>query len=418
MAAVEFPEKLQCLFQPKRYKVLYGGRGSGKSWGVARALLLLGASRKLRILCAREFQNSIKESVHKLLDDQIDALGLRAYYQVLDTEIRGRNGTEIIFEGLRRNSTKIKSMEGIDICWVEEAQTVSKASWDLLIPTIRANGSEIWVTFNPDLEEDDTYQRFVVSPPSNSIVKMVNWNDNPWFPEELRVEKDDLQARDLDEYDNVWGGATKKKVVGALWSKDMIGQYRLPRWATEEERQTLRGTLRRIVVSVDPSGCSGPDDQRSDEIGMTVQGVDDAGNGLLLEDLSGRFSPEQWGARAVDAMDRWRADRIIAEKNFGGAMVESTIRVARKSAPVKLIVASRGKQQRAEPVAALYEKGRVKHMGHFPELERQMTMFSTAGFQGKRSPDRADAMVWGFTDLMLGDNDLDVISRFRAMSHG
>jgi hypothetical protein len=414
MATVEFPDKLRCLFEPRRYKVLYGGRGSGKSWGVARALLILGASKPLRVLCAREFQNSIKESVHKLLDDQIDALELRPFYQVLDTEIRGRNGTEIIFEGLRRNATKIKSMEGIDICWVEEAQTVSKASWDLLIPTIRANGSEIWITFNPDLEEDDTYQRFVVSPPSNATVRLVNWNDNPWFPEELRAEKDDLQAKDLDAYDNVWGGLTKRKVVGALWSKELIGLQRLPAWSTEDERKALRDRLRRVVVSVDPSGCAGPEDERSDEIGMTVQGVDAQGQGHLLEDLSGRFSPEQWGKRVVDAMDRWRADRIIAEKNFGGAMVQSTIRVARRSAPVKLIVASRGKQQRAEPVAALYEKGRIKHVGHFPELERQMTMFSTAGFQGKRSPDRADAMVWGFTELMLGETS--AAERLKAMA--
>jgi hypothetical protein len=411
---VEFPTKLRCLFEPKRYKVLYGGRGSGKSWGVARALLILGASRPVRILCAREFQNSIKESVHKLLDDQIDALGLRAFYQVLDTEIRGRNGTEIIFEGLRRNATKIKSMEGINIAWIEEAQTVSKASWDLLIPTIRAAGSEIWVTFNPDLDEDDTYQRFVIAPPSNATVRLVNWNDNPWFPDELRAEKDDLQAKDLDAYDNVWGGLTKRKVVGALWSKEMIGLHRHGAWASEEDRLALRANLRRIVVSVDPSGCSGPDDVRSDEIGITVQGTDAQGDGVLLEDLSGRFSPEQWGKRAVDAMDRWRADRIIAEKNFGGAMVESTIRVARRSAPVKLITASRGKQQRAEPVAALYEKGRIKHVGHFPELERQMTMFSTAGFQGKRSPDRADAMVWGFTELMLGE--ASAIDRMRALA--
>jgi phage terminase large subunit-like protein len=411
MATVEFPDKLRCLFEPRRYKVLYGGRGSGKSWGVARALLILGASKSLRVLCAREFQNSIKESVHKLLDDQIDALGLRPFYQVLDTEIRGRNGTEIIFEGLRRNATKIKSMEGIDICWVEEAQTVSKPSWDLLIPTNRANGSEIWITFNPDLEEDDTYQRFVVSPPSNAIVCLVNWNDNPWFPEELRAEKDDLQAKDLDAYENVWGGQTKKKVVGALWSKEMIETNRRARWETEKERIALRESLRRIVVSVDPSGCSGPEDKRSDEVGITVQGLtagsEVTSTGLLLEDLSGRFSPEQWGKRAVDAMKRWNADRIIAEKNFGGAMVESTIRVADQNAPVKLITASRGKQQRAEPVAALYEKGRIKHVGNFPELERQMTMFSNAGFQGKRSPDRADAGVWGFTELMLGDGAYD-----------
>lgn len=414
MTAVQFPDKLRCLFEPRRYKVLYGGRGSGKSWGVARALLILAASRPLRVLCAREYQNSIKESVHKLLSDQVDALGLAGFYTILDTELRGRNGSEFIFEGLRRNATKIKSMEGIDICWVEEAQTVSKASWDLLIPTIRAAGSEIWITFNPDQDDDDTYRRFVAQPPSNAIVRQVNWSDNPWFPEELRAEKDDLRAKDLAAYENVWEGQCRKRVEGALWSKAMLDATRDTRWADEEARKTLRAKLRRIVVSVDPSGCSGPDDERSDEIGITVQAVDGQGLGRLLEDLSGRYSPEQWGQVAVSALDRWQADRIIAEKNFGGAMVESTIRVARRSAPVKLIVASRGKQQRAEPVAALYEKGRVRHVGHFPELERQMTMFSAAGYQGKRSPDRADAMVWGFTELMLGETT--AAERLRALA--
>src|SRR5262245_60232648 len=134
MSNAQFPDKLACLFEPKRYKILYGGRGGAKSWGVARALLILGASRSLRILCAREFQNSIADSVHKLLSDQIAALGLAGHYDVLQTAIRGRNGTEFRFEGLRHNVTKIKSYEGVDICWVEEAQSVSKESWDTLIP--------------------------------------------------------------------------------------------------------------------------------------------------------------------------------------------------------------------------------------------------------------------------------------------
>ena len=149
IAKAEFPLKLQTLFQPSRYKVLYGGRGGAKSWGVARALLIKAAQSPLRILCAREFQTSIKDSVHKLLCDQIDSLGLQSFYEITQTSIRGKNGTEFSFVGLKNNVANIKSYEGVDICWVEEAQTTSRLSWNVLIPTIRKEGSEIWISFNP-----------------------------------------------------------------------------------------------------------------------------------------------------------------------------------------------------------------------------------------------------------------------------
>src|SRR5690348_3971693 len=128
----EFPIKLRFLFEPARYKILYGGRGGAKSWGVARALLIQAAATPLRILCAREFQNSIVESVHHLLKAQIEAIGLNSFYEVQNNVIRGTNGSEFIFAGLHSNITRIKSFEGVDRVWVEEAQTVSKTSWDTL----------------------------------------------------------------------------------------------------------------------------------------------------------------------------------------------------------------------------------------------------------------------------------------------
>jgi len=137
IAKAEFPVKLEGLFKKSRYKVLYGGRGGAKSWGIARALLILGAKKQMRILCAREYQTSIKDSVHKLLCDQIEALGLLGFYEITQATIRGANGTEFAFIGLKNNPTNIKSFEGVDICWVEEAQTVSRLSWNILIPTIR-----------------------------------------------------------------------------------------------------------------------------------------------------------------------------------------------------------------------------------------------------------------------------------------
>jgi phage terminase large subunit len=218
---IDLPEKLSFFFEPHRYKVAYGGRGSGKSWGAAISLLALGAQKPLRILCAREFQNSISDSVHALLADQIRKLGLDGFYEVQNTAIYGKNGTEFLFAGLKHNVTKIKSFEGVDICWVEEAQTTSKSSWDVLIPTIRKDGSEIWITFNPELDTDETYKRFVVAPPSNAKTVKVNYSDNPWFPEVLREEMEDLKARDVDAYLNVWEGNTRQVLDGAVYAKEL-----------------------------------------------------------------------------------------------------------------------------------------------------------------------------------------------------
>lgn len=215
------PEILQPLFEPCRYKVLYGGRGGAKSWGIAIALLILGTHKTLRILCARELQKSIKDSVHRLLKDQIQALGLEDFYEIQQTTIKGKNGTEFFFEGLRHNAAQIKSYEGADIVWVEEAALVSKTSWDFLIPTIRKPGSEIWVSFNPELEEDETYQRFVLNPPNGALVIKVNWHDNPWFPEVLKTEMEDLNRRDPAAYLNVWEGQCKSTVEGAIYADEM-----------------------------------------------------------------------------------------------------------------------------------------------------------------------------------------------------
>ena len=223
VAKAQFPVKLQCLFQPEksRYRILHGGRGGAKSWGVARALLIKGAQRSLRILCAREFQTSIKDSVHKLLCDQIIDLGLEGFYEITQASIRGKNGTEFAFVGLKNNVANVKSYEGVDICWVEEAQTTSRLSWNILIPTIRKEGSEIWVTFNPELETDETYQRFVLHPPENAIVQKINWSDNPWFPETLMLEKDALKMRDIEAYNTVWEGICRQTVDGAIFAREM-----------------------------------------------------------------------------------------------------------------------------------------------------------------------------------------------------
>jgi len=222
-AKARFPAKLKSLFEPKnsRYRVFYGGRGGSKSWNIARALLLKGCEDNIRVLCAREFQTSIKDSVHKLLVDQIGNLGLEAHYEITQNTIRGINGTEFIFAGIKNNINGLKSIEGIDICWVEEANNVTSLSWNILIPTIRKENSEIWVSFNPELPTDETFKRFVVNPPENAVVTKINWNDNPYFPEVLELERQALKARDIEAYNNVWEGIPRQTIDGAIFAKEM-----------------------------------------------------------------------------------------------------------------------------------------------------------------------------------------------------
>jgi phage terminase large subunit len=229
MLDLEIPGSLRWLFEQARYKVAYGGRGGGKSWSFVRALLWRAFHKRTRILCAREIQDSIKESVHQLLKDQIQTLGQEDFFKVKETSITAINGSEFIFEGLRHNVDNIRSKEGIDIAAVFEAKNVSKASWEVLIPTVRQPGSEIWVEFNPELDTDETYKRFVLDPPTNAIVRKVNWTDNPWFPEILEQEIEDLKSRDYDAYLNVWEGFCRVTLEGAVYAKEL-------REATEEGR--------------------------------------------------------------------------------------------------------------------------------------------------------------------------------------
>jgi len=175
----------------------------------------------MRILCAREIQRSIKESVHSLLDTRIKSLGLEAHYKVTDAAITGTNGTRFFFEGLWRNIDSIKSIEGIDVCWIEEANTTSEQSWKKLIPTVRKTGSEIWASFNPELKSDPAYQRFVLTKPDSAMVKKVSWRDNPWLTQELVNEREELKRSNHDEYLHVWEGELKQFADGAIYGKQL-----------------------------------------------------------------------------------------------------------------------------------------------------------------------------------------------------
>jgi len=224
---VQIPAKLAGLYKPCRYKVMKGGRGGGKSHGVAEVLLEKGARNPLRILCAREIQKSMRDSVHRLLKDKIVKLGLQAFYEVLDTEIRGANGTLIVFSGLQSHTVdSIKSFEGVDLVWVEEAHGVSKKSWDTLTPTIRKDGSEIWLTLNPDMETDETYQRFIATPSPDTWVCDINWRDNPWFPDVLNEERLKAKRSMLKEdYEHIWEGKARRVAAGAIYRHEIETLY-------------------------------------------------------------------------------------------------------------------------------------------------------------------------------------------------
>lgn len=245
------------------------------------------------------------------------------------------------------------------------------------------------------LAHPEDYQHIYMNPADNRA------NVDPDYLALLESLPERQRRRFLD-------GRYVAEIDGALWTLEMLERGRI-------DRDSLP-LMRRIVVAVDPSGCAGKEDKRSDEIGITVCGLGQDEHGYLLADLSGRYSPEKWGALAVRAYKDWNADRVIGERNFGGDMVRAVVHGADSTVAYKEVVASRGKVQRAEPISALYEKGDIHHAGSFPMLEDQMTNFSSSGYLGDRSPDRADSAVWGFTELMLKAPNTSLIEYLETQS--
>lgn len=226
VSRVQIPVAFKELFEAFRYKVFWGGRGPGKSWAYADALLISMLEQPLRTLCARELQVSIADSVHRLICDRIQALGLDEFWHITNTSIRSTiNDSEFLFKGLRHNATEIKSLEGIDRVWVEEAEKVSDASWEVLIPTIRKKGSEIWISFNAKNPTDATYRRFILEGREDSIVKKVSWRDNPFFPEVLEKERLALQKYDPEAYAHIWEGEFDTRYSGAVYAKWIAALY-------------------------------------------------------------------------------------------------------------------------------------------------------------------------------------------------
>ena len=219
-----FTGNIAYIWKPSRYKIIYGGRGSGKSYGVADALLIISCLKKCLILCGREFQNSIKDSVHSLIRQRIEALSLGNMFEITHDEIRNTSSnSRFIFKGLRHNIDSIKSTAGITHLWIEEADTLSLQSWQVIKPTIREDGSEIWATMNPRNRTDILYKEFIEceEKPQNTYIKKVNWEDNPYFPQVLMNEKEQDKLRDYGLYRHIWEGEcleySDAQVFKGLW---------------------------------------------------------------------------------------------------------------------------------------------------------------------------------------------------------
>ena len=381
--------------QPSRYKGAYGGRGSGKSHffaephffaelGVERCLMRPGS----RGVCIREVQKSLKESAKRLIEDKIRAMGVEQHFRILNDQIVTPGGGIILFQGMQDHTAEsIKSLEGFDWAWAEEAQTLSERSLEMLRPTIRAPGSELWFSWNPRNPKDpvDALLRGI-NPPKDSIVVKANYSDNPFFPKELEDEREHDYRNNPTRYAHIWLGEYEPAVIGAIWNRETIHAY----------RRDKAPELSRIVVAVDPAVSHNPG---SDEHGIMICATGPDQRGYVLEDATLSGSPIDWARRAVAMFDKYDADCIVTEINQGGDMVRHTLNTVRMNLPIREVRATRGKHVRAEPISALYQAGRISHVGSFPELETQMCQMTADGYQGDGSPDRVDAMVWAFTEL-------------------
>jgi len=398
-----------------RHILLRGGSRSGKTFVLIRAIVI----RALRVPGSRHgvFRYRLTALKASVLRDTFPKVMRLCFPEVSyrverqDNIVLFPNGSTILFGGLddQERTEKILGLEFATV-YLNEASQISYGARNILLTRL-AQKCDLepreYIDANPPSTGHWLYALFELGVEPKSGEPLLDRERFATMVINPDVNRDNLASDYLDwlqalperERRRFLSGEYQSAIEGALWR---IESFRRGAAVTGQNRLEIAQGMRRIVVAVDPSGASGPEDFRSDEIGIVVCGMDHSGNGHVLEDLSLRESPAGWARRALRALDDWGAERIIAERNFGGALVEGTIRGVRAHAPVKMVNAARGKAARAEPVAALYEVGRVEHHGRFSLLEDQLMNFSVIGYQGARSPDRADAMVWGLSELMLG----------------
>lgn len=397
------------LAGPARNVLLRGGSRSGKTFLLTRAVAIraIRAPNSRHAIFRFRF-NHIKTSIIQDTWPKMMRLcfpGLPYHLNKSDWLVEMHNGSQIVFAGLddKDRTEKILGQEYATVYYNECSQIPYDSRNKAMTRLAQNAGLTLRALYdcNPPQKGHWTHSLFEqkieprsrasLSDPDNYVSFLMNPSDNAAnLPAEYITILESLPEKEKRRFLH---GLYGDQVDNALWTWELIDRHRI----ADDQLPDFQ----RIVVAVDPSGCSGPEDTRSDEVGIVVAGVTHDQKGVVLEDDSGRYSPTEWAKRALKLLDKWMADTIVAETNFGGAMVEAVIQASRPGAPVKVVTASRGKAARAEPVSALYELGRVKHLNSHPELEEQLVNFSTAGYQGARSPDRADAMVWALSELMV-----------------
>ncbi len=412
-------EANKILGGPARHILLRGGSRSGKTFLILMVIALraLAAPGSTHAILRLHF-NHLKDSI---INDSFPGMmemcfpTARYILNKSDWYIEFSNGSKILFGGLddKERTEKILGQEHSSL-FLNECSQISYGARNKAITRLAQKARVVikgkekgflplkaYYDENPPKTGHWTHKLFIqlqepqsgadLPNPKNFATMQMNPIDNlANLPEGYVQELEGLPERDRRRF---LLGEFQSQVEDALWDYESIDKCRVAKAQVPD--------LVRIVVAVDPSGCQGPEDTRSDEIGIVVAGKASDGTAYVLEDLSGRFSPDGWAKQALKGFNRHEADVIVAERNYGGEMVRHTIQSARPGVKVKLVHASRGKVQRAEPISALYEQGKVKHVGIFVDMEEQMCNFSESGYSGDRSPDRADAMIWALSELML-----------------
>ena len=326
------------------------------------------------------------------------------YLNKTDWFLRLPNESEIWFGGLddKERVEKILGNEYATI-YLNECSQIPWQSRVLAMTRLAQKTENLrlkaYYDFNPPSKKHWTYMQFLEKRDPETKQPVMNPFDYGFYLINPEDNKENLDPKYLDMLRGLPEKARKRFLLGQfadesegqLWTEELLAVNRRLGDTVPE--------MLRIVIAVDPSGCSGPEDTRSDEVGIAVCGLGIDGHGYLLEDLSGRWSPDQWATIVDSAYGRHRADRVVGERNFGGAMVEAVLKAKNPMLPYKEVTASRGKILRAEPISTLYDQGKIHHVGFYPELEDQMCAMTVSGYQGLRSPDRADAAVHGFTEL-------------------
>ena len=428
-------EANRLLGSPVRNIMLRGGARSGKTFLLLRAVVqrAINAPGSRHAVFRFRF-NHVKTSVWSDTLPKVLKLcfpGVPARFDKTDFFVELPGGSQIWIGGLddKERVEKVLGQEYATLYFNESSQipwgsietAMSRLAQKVaLAPAIAAATGRTYLPLkayfdcNPPSKLHWSYQLFkagmkpgtkeALSSPGDYAEMLINPEDNrDNLPEEYFGVLASMSSAKRVRFER---GEWASEVNGALWSledREAPDGARIPGIDGTRIKPDQKPDLRRIVVAVDPSGTKG--DDNGDDIGIVVAGIGVDGRGYVLDDATCQLSPDGWGRRAVEMYHRHKADRIIGERNFGGAMVEFVIKTADKQVAYKEVTASRGKVVRAEPIAALYEQGRVSHVGTLPDLEDQLCNFTASGYVGEGSPDRADALVWALTELMLTGSD-------------